>query len=257
MNENLVLPNFIIIGAARSGTTTLYNWLQAHPDVYLPVSARPEPHFFLKSLEYKKGISYYSDHYFSAWKGQKAIGEKSTSYLYRATIVAPRLKEILPDVKLIALLRNPVDRAYSSYWFTVNEGLETLTFEEALDRENERLENPKLLFWDEVRPFAYIDRGHYLPQIKTFLEYFPRRSIFIGLFDELIENPSKLFREILRFLELDENFTPISFDDIRNEAASGKPPINTSTRKRLLDIYKNEIQELNVLIDVDLSCWLS
>ncbi len=257
MTENLILPNFLIIGAARSGTTTLYNWLREHPDVYLPIPERPEPHFFLKSMEYEKGVCKYSERYFSAWKGQKAIGEKSTSYLYRAPIVAPRIKDHLPDVKLIALLRNPIDRAYSSYWFTVSEGLETLTFEEALDREDERLANPQSEFWDEVRPFAYIDRGHYLPQLRTFLEHFQQQKLWIGIFDDLVENPSKIFGDILRFLQLDEGFTPGSFNLILNVASRGKPPMGTATRKRLLHLFFQEIQELSVFIGRDLSYWLS
>lgn len=257
MTTQLVLPNFLIIGAARSGTTTLYSWLQEHPDIYLPLSRRPEPHFFLKSAEYAEGIQYYSGRYFSDWDGQKAIGEKSTSYLYQADIVAPRIKMHLPDVRLITLLRNPIDRAYSSYWFTVKSGLETLSFEEALSCEEERVAKPGSKFFEEIQPHAYIDRGHYLSQLKVYFEYFPREMIFIGLFDDLVSNPTKILKDVLHFLQVNNRFTPTSLHDITNVAAMDKPPMKSEIHNQLLEIYKVEIRELSAFIDRDLAHWES
>lgn len=252
----MVLPSFLIIGAARSGTTTIYSWLQEHPDIYLPLERRPEPHFFLKSEEFNRGFSYYSERYFSNWNGEKAIGEKSTSYLYQATKVAPRIKESLPEVKLIALLRNPIDRAYSNYWFTVLSGLETLSFEDSLLCENERRANPGSPLLEEVQPYAYIDRGHYLTQIKQYLEYFPRDQLHISLFDELIENPTQLYRSITKFLQVDETIIPSSFDLITNSASMDKQPMSLETRQKLVDLYRSGVMELGEFLNVDLFHWI-
>lgn len=252
----MILPNFLIIGAARSGTTTLYSWLQEHPNIYLPFERRPEPHFFLKSEEFNRGFSYYSKRYFNNWKGEKAVGEKSTSYLYQASRVAPRIKESIPDVRLIALLRNPIDRAYSSYWFTVLSGLETLSFEDSLLCENERRANPGSPLLEEVQPYAYIDRGHYLTQIKQYLEFFPREQLLIGLFDELIENPTQLYRNIARFLQVDETITPSSLDLIINSASRDKKPMSSDTRQKLVKLFRSGVVELGEFLNVDLSHWL-
>ena len=108
-----MLPNFLIIGAARAGTTTIYNHLKDHPDVYLPAQKRPEPHFFLKESEYARGISYYEERFFSARRDERAVGEASTSYLFGQQ-VPKRIRAALPGVKLICVLRNPVERAFSS-----------------------------------------------------------------------------------------------------------------------------------------------
>src|SRR5436305_13662497 len=105
-----MLPNFLIIGAARSGTTTLYTHLKRHPDIYLPPRKRPEPHFFYKSAEYERGIGYYEERYFSACRNESAIGEASTSYVFGPTVPG-RIRAALPDIKAICLLRNPVERA--------------------------------------------------------------------------------------------------------------------------------------------------
>ena len=107
-------PNFLIIGAARSGTTTLYNCLKKHPLIYLPKNKRPEPHFFLKNKEFKKGYEYYIGKYFFNSSLNQIKGEASTSYLFQK-YVPSRIYKYIPNCKFIIMLRNPVERAYS-HW---------------------------------------------------------------------------------------------------------------------------------------------
>lgn len=112
-----MLPNFIIPEAQKSGTTALRIYLAQHPEVYI---VNKEIHFFNKNFD--KGIEWY-EQFFKAWKGEKAIGEKTPDYLYDGH-TPQRIYEVTPDVKLIFVLRNPIDKAYFHYWYNVRVGLE-------------------------------------------------------------------------------------------------------------------------------------
>ena len=172
------LPDFLVIGAARSGTTSLYHYLKSHPQIYLPAKKHPEPHFFLKNNEYKKGIHYYSEKYFKNVNHDKKAGEISTSYLYQP-YVAKRIKKHLPKVKLIAMLRNPIERSFSNYVFTYKNGLDSLSFEDAILQEKKRISNPETQFHSEIQPYAYMDRGRYYKQLMEYLKYFSPAELFL------------------------------------------------------------------------------
>ena len=128
----MCLPNFIIGGAAQSGTTSLSSALVQHPDIYLPTPLVPECHYFYKPWEIEKGLEYYRRKWFSTVQEESAIGEKSTSYLFGGESIANRIARATPDIRLIFILRNPIERAWSNYKFTVFQGLEQLSFMEAL-----------------------------------------------------------------------------------------------------------------------------
>jgi len=126
-----MLPNLICPGAAKSGTTTLYDLLRQHPDVLM--SSKKEANFFVQN--YQKGKEWYEKLYFSGWKDEKIIGDITPSYM-SFKYVAKRIHDMLGNgIKFIFLLRNPVTRAYSHYWMTRRNGLENKSFEEALSLE--------------------------------------------------------------------------------------------------------------------------
>src|SRR5262249_26493123 len=160
--------------------------LRAQPEIFMPPK-RPEPHFFLREAEYAKGLDHYSRRFFADVPAPaKAIGEASTSYLCHR-LVAERVAHGLPDVRLFAMLRNPIVRAFSSYWHTVRHGLEDLPFLEALRAEPARAaaaESDPVL--RENRPFAYLERGFYSRQLLAFYEFFPRDRLSIILFDDFV-----------------------------------------------------------------------
>jgi len=200
-NQLPVSPTFILGGSSPAGTGQLYQVLEQHPDIYISGPMSPECNFFVKTAKFNKGIDHYLKEYFSGWRGEKTIGERS-SHLISSHWSAKRLKQHFPQIKLIFLLRNPVDRAYAHYRFTAYAGFETLSFKDALTHEKARLkkEPPP---WREVHRYAYFGRGLYYEELSHFLKAFNKSQIFILRSDVLIHNFSQTCREIFRFLTVD------------------------------------------------------
>jgi len=195
----MVLPNFIICGTQKGGTTSLYNYLKEHPQIYLP--PKKEIHFF--DLYFKRSIEWYRKHFIGAESQRfKAIGEATPSYMYLEE-VAERIHNTLPEVKLIFILRNPVDRAYSHYWHEVRLGYEWLSFEEAIKAEPERLARGDII---SRLHYSYLDRGKYIIQIDRFRKYFSKDQMLIIIAEELWSNPEQVMRKVFEFLGVDPTF---------------------------------------------------
>jgi hypothetical protein len=191
------LPNFLCAGAQKSGTTTLHDILVQHPNIFLP--SIKEVHFFNNENNYKNGLRWYEKEIFANWKGEKAIGEITPSYMYFDYVPKRIYKDLGKDIKLIFILRNPVDRAYSQYLMFCRRGFETETFEKAIELEKERIKQS----YSEKMYFSYIDRGFYASQIKRYLKYFPKENMFFIIFEqEFIKNRKQTIEYILKFLEV-------------------------------------------------------
>ena len=185
------LPNFVIIGAMKSGTTTLGAYLNAHPDAF----CAQEPHFFDRNFE--RGIEWYREQFRNAGK-VAVVAEKSPSYMYHPDAI-PRLVEVLPDARLIAILRHPVHRAYSHYWHQRRLKLEKLSFSEALDAEQSRLRETS----PGLCPFAYVDRGLYVDQLERVVGVTPRKQLLVLFFEDLLRSPAETYEELGRFMGID------------------------------------------------------
>lgn len=210
----MTMPNFLIIGVQKSGTTSLHNYLNQHPQVYM--SPVKEPHFFLgeklQKWQYYPGQRLRIWHnrvttieaYRNLFKGvtnQKAIGESSVWYLY--TGAAIQIKKQIPRVKLIAVLRNPVDRCFSDFKQGLTLGYETMTdFSRALGRDQDHLRN------NTGMTFHYVPQGFYAKQIKNYLDIFDRTQIKFYLYEDMRLNTEAMLRDIFRFLEVDDAFRP-------------------------------------------------
>jgi hypothetical protein len=205
----VTMPNFFIIGAQKAGTTSLYYYLKQHPQVYM--SPRKEPHFFkgMHSEYRKRGrslppVTDLGDYQalFEGVTDEKAIGEASASYLYSPK--APALiKRSIPDAKLIAVLRNPADRAYSNYLYCVKMGREPLaSFAEALQAEEKRIRENWGPLWH------YRQKGFYYSQVKRYFDVFGQDQVKVYLYDDLRGKPSSMLGDIFRFLDVDETFVP-------------------------------------------------
>jgi len=194
----LRLPEFIIGGAPRSGTTWLYELLDRHPDVRMAKPLAPEPKFFLRDDEYAKGLQYYSDRWFKGIDPAKVAGEKSTDYLEHAESAA-RISRALPHVKLIFLLREPVSRAYSNYRWSKMNGLETEDFPTALRLEEQR-ERDLPEKWKFTRPFSYFSRGLYADLLEPYFNRFMEHQLLVARFEDIIERPQSLAEQVQTFI---------------------------------------------------------
>jgi len=192
-----LLPNFLIVGAQKSGTTALHYLLRTHPDVFFP-PGRNEVHFFDLDENFERGLEWYES-LFESHRGEAAIGECSPFYMFEPA-AAPRIKRILSDVKLLVILRDPVARAYSHYWHEVRWGFEALSFEEALAQESLRLRSGTV---HHRRHHSYVARGHYSRQIERLFDLFGRDRILVLLNEELSVHPDRVGRACAEFLSVD------------------------------------------------------
>lgn len=208
----LRLPNFIIIGAPKSGTTSLFYYLGQHPDVYLPT--RKELHYFSYQFLEKhvngpgdkdtlSGLcatkTEYEQHY-SGVGDEKAVGEVSPSYLYYAEDVANRIFDELGQIKIIAIVRNPVDKAYSQYMHLIRDQREKLGFYEALQAEPSRTEAG----WSDI--WRYAESSLYGERLEKYIEVFGRENVKIIPFSKLTEAPQAVTKDVFNFLSVDDRF---------------------------------------------------
>jgi hypothetical protein len=198
-------PNFLILGAARCGTNTIYHFLSRHPDVLM--STPKEPFFF--EAEYERGLEYYWKTYLD-WRGQRAVGEARPANLF-LPYVPLRVRDSIPEARLVAILRNPAQRAFSHWWMKRSRGLEDLSFEAAIDDNLARLESAALSTVEStvqalVRPLELdrlVPRRIRAPLRKMLSRFgsFPRMSGEIRSW--LIEHYQSHNRELERLISRD------------------------------------------------------
>jgi hypothetical protein len=194
------MPTFLIIGAMRSGTTSLARSIGAHPDVFM--ARDKEIHFF--DLNFSRGIDWYRNHF--SIVHEHAVGEATQTYMYDAD-ARSRMASTLPDTRLIAILRNPVDRAYSHYWMNRALQREDLGFVEAIKREPERIVG------SDARTrfrFSYLDRGRYVHQLRQVCERYPREQLLVLFFEEMVESPQPVYDAVCDFLGISQAAFPLS-----------------------------------------------
>jgi hypothetical protein len=192
------LPDFLIAGAPRSGTTWLYHLLARHPGAHMASPPRPEPKFFLADELYARGLEWYARTWFEHAPVDAICGEKSTNYLESAA-AARRIARDLPSVKLVFILREPAERAWSNYLWSRMNGMESETFEQALALEESRERNllPERRF---SRPHAYFSRGLYADLLQPWFELFPRQNILCLRCEDIALHPRPLAERLHQFL---------------------------------------------------------
>ncbi len=276
------LPDFLIIGIAKSGTTSLYGLISAHPHV-IPAQSK-EVHYFTDSRNYEMGTLRYRARFPSVpYKrclavryGQKILsGEASSTYLFHP-MVPSRVKALLPDVRLIVILRNPVDRAYSEYHMQVRERCESLTFEDAIraekDRtsyEMERARSDPRFYWSNLHRYSYLQKGHYAEQLTHWFRYYNKDQFLILTLEELKVDRRGVLDRVFEFLGL-EPFDVGSLDPMPSYSwikqfihepsdetdrgllnAYSYPEMNPKTRAMLLDYFKPHNERLSRLLQRD------
>jgi hypothetical protein len=259
-----IMPDFIIIGVARAGTTSLYNYLIEHPNI--GPAAKKEVHFF--DYHYQKGMSWYRGHFpYSMRKYYEEnirkldfiTGEASPYYMYHP--YAPeRVAKALPQVKMIVLLRNPIERAFSHYAWEVSWGNETLSFEEAIDCEEERIQQdlPILAhhYGHNHQHFSYISRGLYADQLETWFKFFPKNQFLLLKSEDMYREPAAIYKQAIEFLGVPYVVPKGLAKEYKQynqpkQASNSKVKLNPATRERLVEYYKPHNERLSALLGRD------
>ncbi len=245
-----LLPDFIILGTQRGGTTSLYSYLASHPCIG-PASIK-EVHFF--DNKFAKGVAWYRAHfpllvekYYAQYMRQQDFitGEASPYYLFHP-LVPRRVARVVPRAKLIVLLRNPVDRAYSQYNHEMDGGRETSsTFEEAIEREEERLAGDrKRRFTDEHyisydhQHHSYLAKGIYVDQLRNWMSCFPKEQFLILKSEDFYANLSATLQQTLAFLDIPTATLISEEQEYKQYNKKTFTKMNPDTRKRLIQYFE-------------------
>jgi len=243
------LPNCIIAGAMRAGTGSLYNYLSEHPDV-IRSRERKEVHFF--DLHYEYGVNWYRTHFPLAFFAKKSVIMEASPYYMIHPQVPKRIKKLIPNTRIVFLVRNPIDRAYSHYQNNLKKRFEDLTFEEAIQKEVQRIEgeedtlrnDPFYQSWAFQR-FTYLRRGLYIKDILNWNHYFSRTQIEIIQSELLFQKPSEALEKLEDWLCLSHHkyrdlkhhnqsdYSTVLKDSVRNHLAKFFAPYNEKLFKFL------------------------
>jgi lipopolysaccharide transport system ATP-binding protein len=245
------LPSFLIIGTAKGGTTSLFRYLEEHPDVATPV--KKEISFFC--THYHRGITWYRSHFPLIGEmnrmGKNITGEASPYYLSHP-LAPERVQSLLPDVRLIVLLRNPVERAISNYKHIRRLGFEPESFENAIKLESERTagEEDKIIsiknyFSLNHQYHSYLNRGVYWKELERWFKYFPRKSFLIINSETFYHAPEESYRRVLDFLQLSHH-TPEEF--VPFNKSKDNMVVSAETIQWLEDYFRPHNEKLFELI---------
>jgi hypothetical protein len=273
------VPNFFIAGAPKCGTTSLYHYLDQHPEIYM--SPIKEPNYFASELrldrfsarlrpraerdaetlrafldgpmeEKRFGglVAAWPDYLklFRNARARKAIGEASVCYLWSES-AARNIQHSIPDARIIVVLRNPVDVLFSMYVHTLRSGAIRCTFREAIQMGMEQRGGSI----DVMNPF--LEFGFYYQQMQRFLKAFSRDRVRIYWYEEYQAAPARMLADVFRFLGVDPDFVP-DMSKRYLEAALPNVVMNSADRAFLVEFYRDDILKLADLLDRDLSPWL-
>lgn len=255
-----VLPDFYIIGAAKCGTTSLYDYLSYHPDVFSAFGK--ELHYFEEL--HSRGINWYKvcfptkfeKFFHTNFSHQKFITGEATPRYIDNPHVPKRIKSVTPNAKFILMLRNPIDRAFSHYIMLKNnkiKDLEPLTFEDAIEKEQERIEEEfhkmeinSAYHSEDYYLYGYLDRGIYVKKLEKWFEYFSPDQFLIINSEDFFNNPSKIYEDTVKFLNL-RSWKLKSFKAKKVGKYKGRQ-MELKTRKKLAKFFNPYNEELFKLI---------
>lgn len=290
------LPTFLIVGVQKAGTTSVYNYLHQHPQVYM--SPIKETNFLEKDWgaaqvgkQNSSGINTFAEYcqLFENAKDERALGEISPNYLFHYRTSAELIQRYVPNAKLIAILRNPIERAYSDYLMHVRDAINDKSLSEQIKT------NPYKSFM--------IAKGLYYSSLKHYFEQFGREQMAVYLYEDLSSNSAQFMSHLYRFIGVDDQFqlntsnkaqvaqvpkvklvnqllqsqnplrasvaavlkTVLSEDARQNlrqrlvklNSHDKKVPLSPEERQGLIEIYREDILKLQDLIERDLSAWLN
>jgi len=249
--ESIKTPDFIIIGAQKCGTSTMFHHLNKHPNIFMP--RKKELHFFDEN--YSQGLAHYLKYFSNKRMSSTTFctGEASPFYFFHP-LAASRIHQHFPEIKLILLLRNPIDRAYSQYQHMKRKGRISISFEQAIALEPEILKNRKDAFFaDEnhsdliYRRFSFLARSRYSEQLPAWFMHFGEKQILIIKSEDYFKNPNDTFEQVFEFVGV-QPFEIILSKEHKN---SEYPRMKSETREQLQEYFEPFNQELYQLTGRD------
>jgi hypothetical protein len=256
------LPGLLVIGAQRAGTSSLYKYLEGHP--LLLASLRKETEYF--SGHYRRGEAWYRAHFASRARhallarrhGRPAIAFEATPYYLFHPLAPERAAALTPGAKLVVLLRDPVERAWSHYQHEARRGQEPLSFADALAAEPERLAVEEQRLADDplskgvrLNRYSYAAKGRYAEQLERWLAHFPRSQLLVLRTEDLFATPRQVLGEIQRFLDVPEWY-PAEFENHSYPTAvPERSPVPDEVRERLVAEYAPHNRRLYELVGRD------
>ena len=243
------LPHFLVIGTQKGGTTTLHHLLSRHPGIFLPEVK--EVHYF--SQHFHQSPQWYADHYQLAKPGQ-VRGDITPFYMFHAA--APeRIRSVLPRVRLIALLRDPVERTLSQYFHARRHGYEQLDLRPALEVEEQRMCGADEVvrasdgFHYSYQKHSYVSRSRYELQLQRFREWFPKRQLLVLRSEDLFAHTDSCWDGLLRFISVASMPLPVNLphsNSGKGEAASVPLSLRRDLRQQLASTYQWVEQEYGI-----------
>ena len=245
------LVDFIICGAQKSGTTALDSYLREHPDICM--AENKEVHFFDNESFFESSKPDYKK-YHSSFRPNLSqhdlVGEATPIYMYWKD-AAKRIWEYNPNMKLIVLLRNPIERAYSHWNMERSRNAENLSFIDAIRSERKRCREALPL---QHRVYSYIDRGYYLEQLRRLWHYFSKNNVLILKSDYLRNRPEETLKEVCKFLDVN-NFESVDAKDVHSRQYLSK--MSDKEKKYLKYVFEYEIKGIERELGWDCSDWLN
>ena len=248
------LPDFLILGAQKAGTTALYSYLRRHPSITGP--SWKEVSYF--DRHYARGEAWYRGNFPNKARTRgKLVGEASPSYLFHP-LGPQRVRALVPDARLVVLVRDPVDRALSHYQHEVALGREPLSFEDALAAEEERTRGEAERLAADPRAFSrawwdhtYAARGRYAEQLERWLDVYPREQLLVVATEELGERPAETYASILAFL----GAPPHELEKYPRVFDRDYEPMRVETRVALAEVFAEPNRRLEALLGRSLGVW--
>jgi len=256
-----MLVDFLLVGAQKSGTTTLHAYLNEHPQIQM--AKKKELHFFNNETFFlDQSVNY--NKYYHSWFEQNSDhqydknllkGEATPAYLYCRN-AATRIWQYNPAMKIIIILRNPIERAFSHWNMEHNRGADPLSFENALRQEETRCQKALPL---QHYIYSYVDRGFYTSQIREYWRCFGENQVLILKYDQLRENPALIVQKLFAFLDIDATFTKNSIKDKEKflHKANYTSTMSKYTYAKLIKVFEYEIRQLENMLNWDCSNWLT
>lgn len=260
-------PDYLVIGTKRGGTTSMAKWLLEHPDVaplFPARETRKGTYYF--DVNYNRGSAWYKSHFptksslaaQAKKKGRPVVVGEATPYYLHSPNAAERAFAAAPNAKIIALIRNPIDRAFSHWTERTRNEVETLSFLDALKAEPDRLageeaamlSNPDYVSFAHQH-FSYIDQGRYARGLKRWMDAYPANQVLVIRSEDMYEDPSRIFAQTLDFLGL-ESYEPKAFSAWNMKP---KDPVAPEATRLLTDALSTDIAEVEALLGREMN-WL-